>query len=187
MCSHKKLPYHPVFFEFPLDKKQGVIIIITGDKIMRISTRFTVATHILALIALNDGNPATSEKMALSVGNHPVVVRQIMSSMNKAGLTKTQNGVPGGKLAKAQEDITLYDIYQAVKENSALFDFHPKPNPLCPIGRNIKEAMEMPLLAAQTAMEDILKKYSLKDITKSIVESVNREHELSVLEKGLTD
>lgn len=155
---------------------------------MRISTRFTVAAHILALIALNDGNPATSEKMALSVGNHPVMVRQIMSSLKKAGLTETHNGVPGGKLVKAQEDISLYDIYQAVKEkeDSFLFDFHPKPNPLCPIGRNIKEAMETPLIAAQSAMEDVLKKYSLKDITKSITESVNREQELSGFENKLT-
>lgn len=156
---------------------------------MRINTQFTVAAHILALIALNDGNPATSEKMAMSIGNHPVVVRQIMSSLKKAGLTETQNGVPGGKLAKAQEDITLYDIYQAVKEkeDSTLFDFHPKPNPLCPIGRNIKEAMETPLLAAQSAMEDELKKFTLKDITKSIVESVNKERELFGFEKELSN
>jgi len=170
-----------------LTKKRNVIIIITGGEILRINTRFTVAVHILALIALNDGSPATSEKMALSIGNHSVVVRQIMSSLKKAGLTETQNGVPGGKLAKAQENITLYDIYQAVKEDSSLFDFHPKPNPLCPIGRNIKRAMKMPLLAAQSAMEDELKKFSLKDITKSIVESVNIERELSGLEKKLSN
>lgn len=148
---------------------------------MKINTRFTVAAHILALIALNDGNPATSKKMALSVGNHPVVVRQIMSSLKKAGLIETQNGLPGGRLAKSQEEITLYEIYQAVKEkeDSSLFDFHPKSNPLCPVGKNIKEAMEPPLLAAQTAMEDTLKQYSLRDITSSIFESVCKEQGLS--------
>ncbi|MCI8611366.1 MAG: Rrf2 family transcriptional regulator [Clostridiales bacterium] len=146
---------------------------------MKINTRFTVATHILALIALNDANPATSEMMAMSVGGHPVAIRQVMGFLKKAGLIETQNGVPGGRLAKSQEEITLYEIYQAVQktEDFALFDFHPKPNPLCPVGKNMKEAMAGPLFAAQTAMEDTLKKYSLKDITSSIFESVRREQE----------
>ena len=156
---------------------------------MRINTRFTVATHILALIALNDANPATSEMMSMSVGCHPVAIRQVMSSLKKAGLIKTQNGIPGGRLAKSQEEITLYEIYQAVnkKDDSSLFDFHTKPNPLCPVGKNIKEAMELPLLDAQKAMEYVLKKYSLKDITSNIFKSVCKEQGISDYEKRLIE
>lgn len=141
---------------------------------MRINTRFTVATHILALIALNNDNSVASEMIAMSVGCHPVAVRQVMSSLKKAGLIETQNGIPGGRLVKSPEEITLHEIYQAVKkkEDCALFDFHPKPNPLCPIGRNIKKALEPPLCIAQTAMEDTLKKYTLKNITTNILKSV---------------
>ncbi|MCI8589823.1 MAG: Rrf2 family transcriptional regulator [Clostridiales bacterium] len=143
---------------------------------MRINTRFTVAVHILALIALNGDSPTASVMMSMSVGSHPVAIRQVMSSLKKAGIIETQNGLPGGRLLKSQEEITLYEIYQSVKKkDSTLFDFHPKPNPLCPVGRNIKRAMTPSLCAAQTAMEDALKTYSLKDITSSILADVRGE------------
>lgn len=137
---------------------------------MRINTRFTVAVHILSLIALND-KPVTSEMMALSVGSHPVAIRQVMSSLKKAGLIETRNGLPGGQLNKPQEEITLREIYQAVKkpEKCALFDFHPKPNPMCPVGCNIKAALNAPLMHVQTAMESALGEYTLKDVTAYIV------------------
>ena len=66
---------------------------------MRINTRFPVAVHMLALIELNKTQPSTSELMALSVGTNPVVIRQLMSSLKRAGLIETQNGVPGCHLA----------------------------------------------------------------------------------------
>ena len=71
--------------------------------------------------------------MAESVGSHPVVIRQVMSLLKKAGLIETQNGLPGGRLSKPQEEITLCDIYRAVKnsEESVIFDIHQNPNPKC--------------------------------------------------------
>ena len=50
---------------------------------MRVNTRFTVAIHILVLVALSDAHPATSEMMAESVGSHPVVIRQVISVIPK--------------------------------------------------------------------------------------------------------
>ena len=108
---------------------------------MRSNTRFTVAIHMLALIELNKTQPSTSDLMALSVGTNPVVIRQLMTALKKAGLIESQVGVPGSRLAKPQEEITLLDIYRAVQKrsNACLFDFHPTPNPMCPIGRNIED------------------------------------------------
>lgn len=137
---------------------------------MRINTRFPVAVHMLALIELNKTQPSTSELMALSVGTNPVVIRQLMSSLKRAGLIETQNGVPGCHLAKPAAEITLREIYLAVqkKTDAPLFDFHANPNPNCPIGRNIREAMDAPLRDAQTAMEQTLETYTLKDVTDNI-------------------
>lgn len=137
---------------------------------MRINTRFTVAVHMLALIELNKTQPSTSELMALSVGTNPVVIRQMMSALKRAGLIQTQNGVPGSHLARPAEEITLLEVYQAVKKKSdaPLFDFHPNPSPKCPIGRNIREAMDAPLADAQTAMEQALKAYTLRDVADCI-------------------
>ena len=139
---------------------------------MRINTRFTVAVHMLALIELNKARPSSSELMALSVGTNPVVIRQMMSALKRAGLIETQNGIPGCHLAKPAEQITLLDAYQAVKKKSdaPLFDFHPSPSPQCPIGWNIRDVMKTPLLDAQLAMEQALKAYTLRDIANCIIQ-----------------
>lgn len=137
---------------------------------MKINTRFPVAVHMLALIELNKTQPSTSELMALSVGTNPVVIRQLMSTLKRAGLIETQSGVPGCHLAKPAEWITLRDIYRAVqkKSDASLFDFHANPNPQCPIGRNIREALDAPLWDAQTALEQALETYTLKDVADRI-------------------
>lgn len=139
---------------------------------MRINTRFPVAVHMLALLELNKTQPSTSELMARSVGTNPVVIRQLMSVLKRAGLIETQNGVPGCHLAKPAEKITLREIYQAVQKKSEmpLFDFHANPNLQCPIGRNIRDALDAPLLDAQNALEQALENYTLKDVADRIVQ-----------------
>lgn len=139
---------------------------------MRINTRFPVAVHMLALIELNKTQPSTSELMALSVGTNPVVIRQLMSALKRAGLIETQSGVPGCHLAKPAAEITLREIYRAVqkKSDTPLFDFHANPNPQCPIGRNIREALDPPLLDAQAAMEQALEEYTLQDVADRIAQ-----------------
>lgn len=139
---------------------------------MRINTRFPVAVHMLALIELNKTQPSTSELMALSVGTNPVVIRQLMSALKRAGLIETQSGVPGCHLAKPAAEITLREIYRAVqkKPDAPLFDFHANPNPQCPIGRNIREALDPPLLDAQAAMEQALENYTLQDVADRIAQ-----------------
>lgn len=142
---------------------------------MRINTRFTVAIHMLALIELNKMQPSTSEIIAMSVGTNPVVIRQLMSFLKKAGLIEVQSGIPGSRLSRPQEEITLLDVYRAVKKDSdsPLFDFHPTPNPMCPIGRNIEDALEEPLTVAQSAMETALAGYTIKDVTMRISEKIH--------------
>lgn len=137
---------------------------------MRINTRFPMAVHMLALIELNKTLPSTSELMALSVGTNPVVIRQLMSALKRAGLIETRSGVPGCHLAKPAAEITLREIYRAVqkKPDTLLFDFHANPNPQCPIGRNIREALDPPLLDAQAAMEQALEKNTLQDVADRI-------------------
>ena len=143
---------------------------------MRINTRFTVAVHIMVMLELNksETHPNTSELLAKSVGTNPVVIRQIMSTLRRAELIETQNGVPGAKLRKPQEEITLLDIYRAVQNRSEtpLFDFHSKPNSMCFIGRNIEGAMEKPLADAQASLERTLSEYSLQDIA----DYINKKH-----------
>lgn len=154
---------------------------------MRINTRFTVAVHMLALLALNknEARPSTSELLAKSVGTNPVVIRQLMQMLKKAGLIVTQNGVPGSRLSRQPEKITLLEIYKAVQkeEESSLFDFHPNPNPACPIGRNIAGALAAPLLEAQTAMEQSLAGHTLKEIADGIAGKISVNKNSSINDK----
>lgn len=154
---------------------------------MRINTRFTMAVHMLTLLALNknEARPSTSELLAKSVGTNPVVIRQLMQMLKKAGLIVTQNGVPGSRLSRQPEKITLLEIYKAVQkeEESSLFDFHPNPNPACPIGRNIAGALAAPLLEAQTAMEQSLTGHTLKELADGIAGRIRVNKHSSINDK----
>lgn len=91
---------------------------------MPTSTRFTVAVHILAALALNPGQPVTSEQLAASASTNPAVIRRLLSILAKVGITTAQLGIGGGAvLAQALETITLLDVYSAV-EDTKLFAMH---------------------------------------------------------------
>ena len=76
------------------------------------TSRFTVAIHILSLLDLNKGVSRTSEELAMSVNTNPVVIRKILGILKKAGLIHIQMGQGGGAtLAVEPEKITLRDVY----------------------------------------------------------------------------
>lgn len=138
---------------------------------MRINTRFPVAIHILAFIAIN-GSQSTSETIAESVNTNSVVVRRLNAQLKKAGLLNVKNGMAGAQLSRSPEKITLLDIFQAVRseEDALIFETPQHPNFDCPIGGHILEAIDEPFQQAQKAMEDTLSQYTLQDIIKFIKE-----------------
>ena len=52
---------------------------------MQISSRFTIGTHVLVMIALKGLNQVTSDMIAESVGVNPVIIRKTLSQLKKAG------------------------------------------------------------------------------------------------------
>lgn len=145
---------------------------------MRINTKFPMAVHILAVIALNkdESLPSTSELIAKSVGTNPVVIRRISSQLKAAGLISTKAGVAGAKLNREMKAISLLDIYRAVQDeaDAAVFDVHQNPSQRCWIGCNIHAAMEDPLGQAQDALEKTLASYSLYDVATDIRKRAGR-------------
>ena len=76
---------------------------------MKISTRFSDSIHILAFINIYQGIiPLTSNNIASSIETSPVVVRRLMSALNKAGLINTVHGAADPALAKSPENISLF-------------------------------------------------------------------------------
>jgi len=61
-----------------------------------VNCRFTVAIHVLCLLAALHPKPVTSEFIAGSVNTNPVVIRRILAALRRAGLVKSQPGVSGG-------------------------------------------------------------------------------------------
>lgn len=137
---------------------------------MTISSRFSVAIHILSLLEFNKEGVSTSEYISGSVNTNPVVIRRIMSMLNKAGLVEVRAGVAGTKLLRELGDITLLDVYRAVNvvEEDGLFAVHDRPNPNCPVGRNIQSAIEPVFSSAQKAMEKTLAAVTLQDIVDDL-------------------
>lgn len=133
---------------------------------MKITSRFTVAVHtLIAIEFFKDKCKTTSEFLAGSVRVNPVVIRRILQSLKAAGLIEVKAGSGGAKLAKRPEDITIYDVYKAVDSvEDSIFHFHESPNPTCPVGRNIHAVLDGHLSAAQTALENELRKVTLRDL-----------------------
>lgn len=142
---------------------------------MQISTKFTIAIHILAAVEFfSKDQKVTSDLLSSSIGSNPVIIRNIMSDLKNAGLIATKRGPGGIAIAKPLDQISFYDVYIAVeKKNPELFNFHENPNPKCPVGRNIHAALDFQLADAQKNFEEDLKKYKLSDVVQKIHEQVN--------------
>ncbi|MES9683594.1 transcriptional regulator [Bacillus sp. AFS001701] len=133
---------------------------------MKISSRFTVAVHILSLVTIENSSLCTSEWIAGSVNTNPVVIRRVMGKLKNAGLIQVRRGTGGASLRKPLNEITLLDVYRAVEvvEEGELFQFHEKPNPNCPVGANIQAVLELILNRAQEAMEKILDEVTMEEL-----------------------
>lgn len=127
----------------------------------QISTRFSIAVHILTLVAFCP-NECTGDFIAGSVNTNPVIIRRIMGMLKKAGLVEVRPGVGGASLRRKPDEITLLDVYRAVQATEeGLFGFHEAPNPQCPVGRNIEEALRSEMTEAQRALEERLARTSI--------------------------
>ena len=137
---------------------------------MKISSRFSVAVHILVLLECGKNEIFTSEFIAGSVNTNPVVIIRIMGKLKEAGLIDVKSGTGGAHLLKAPEEISLYDVYKAgeVVSDGELFSIHENTNENCPVGAKIQVVREIFLLKAQEAMEMVLKEVSIKDILEML-------------------
>ena len=137
------------------------------------NSRFAVAVHILALLEQGRGEPVTSEYIAGSVNTNASLVRRLLGLLHRAGLTSAQLGTGGGALlARPAGEITLLDVYRAVDEGDLFAMHRERPNPACPVGRNIQAALETSIDRAARAMETELARTTVADVAADV-----RRHE----------
>lgn len=135
---------------------------------MQISSRFTIALHILTALETFKGQfPLTSVFLSTSVQVNPVIIRNILLKLKANGLIQITRGRGDSiKLNKRPDEINLLDVYKAIEplEHDTLFAFHKNPNPKCPVGQNIHNILDDRLMSVQKAMEERLAAMKLSDV-----------------------
>lgn len=134
---------------------------------MQISSRFTIAVHVLICIeTFKNDYKVTSDFLASSVNVNPVVIRRLLQQLKKAGLINVRRGSGGTDIGKPLAEITLFDVYNAVEcvEDGELFHFHENPSRECPVGKNIHAILDGRLDRIQKAMEEEMRSVTLQDI-----------------------
>jgi Rrf2 family protein len=135
---------------------------------MAANSRFAMATHIMTALAVEQ-DKLNSSYLAASLNTNPVVVRRILSELQKAGLLETEAGRSGGaRLAKKPNLISLYQVYAAV-EDGPLFAYNPNdPNKQCSLSCKMKSVLSPVFDAANEAMTSKLKKIKLSDLVEEV-------------------
>jgi len=140
---------------------------------MAANSQFSMAVHVLTMLARSEGQNVKSEYLAGSVNTNAVVVRRLLSQLGNANLVTCQTGSAGGaRLAQNPAEIRLADIYHAV-ECGEVFALHRRgANKDCPVGRNIEAVLCNLQKAIDHAVDEKLAEYTLGDVLAKIEETV---------------
>ena len=132
------------------------------------NTRFSVAVHILTLLAVFRDEALTSEFIAGSVQTNPVVIRRIIGRLREAGFVTASQGRGGGFLLTADASaLTLREVYEAVAERN-IIAVHEETNPKCPVGRNIGQILEDVTAGAEKAMLQSLNEITIARLARRV-------------------
>jgi DNA-binding IscR family transcriptional regulator len=76
------------------------------------------------------------------VNTNPVIIRRSLGDLSRAGLVRVRHGAGAGwSLARAPEEITLLEVYDAIGQESPFGMHHTEPNLECPVGSGIRPAL----------------------------------------------
>lgn len=131
---------------------------------MAANSRFAVAVHALALLAVHQDERQNSREIASSVATNPVVIRRLLAQLTRAGIVESSHGAKGGfRLAKAPAKVSLYEIYKAVEEGG-FFALPEKKNDKCPIACKMKAILDGVFARVESKVVPELKKATLAGV-----------------------
>lgn len=134
---------------------------------MQISIKCSVAVHCLIFIHEAKGiAKVTSNLLAQSTGSNPVVIRNILSAMKKAGLITVPRGTGGAELCADPSQITLYQIYSALEPEgvTSIIGIHPCDGRPCPVAKNIRKVLETPYHKIEDAVKEAMEEITLQSM-----------------------
>jgi Rrf2 family protein len=124
------------------------------------NTQFAVAVHVLTYLSAEGGNrPISSDELSGSTNTNPVYVRRVLGPLRDAGLVHARQGSQGGwTLGRPAEDITLVD--------EPVLGLHG-PNPKCPVGAGIQDALHDLDAAVAAALRAELGRRTIADLVNA--------------------
>ncbi|MCR5212064.1 MAG: Rrf2 family transcriptional regulator [Lachnospiraceae bacterium] len=127
-------------------------------------TKFSSAIHMLILISEAE-TPMTSEEIAVSVGTNASYIRKVTGLLKQKGIIESRQGTSGYQLLVKPEDLTLYEVYQAVSETEQVhvFDLHQNPNDQCIVGKHIRPVLTEVFRSVEEKAEQKLRSTTLRD------------------------
>ena len=134
---------------------------------MQISMKCSVAVHCLIFIHEAKGiAKVTSNLLAESTGSNPVVIRNILSALKKAGLITVPRGTGGAELCVDPSQITLYQIYSALEPDgmSCIIGIHPCQKSPCPVAQNIRQVLKTPYQKIEDSIQQTMEGITLQSM-----------------------
>ena len=147
---------------------------------MQISRKCSVAVHCLIFIYEARGiTRVTSRLLAESTGCNPVVIRNIISSLKKAGLITVARGTGGAELCEDPARITLYQIYRALEPGglSELIGIHSCSDRKCPVAQNIHKVLEAPYHKVEDAVRETMENITLRSMIDEFESLLGIQHQ----------
>ena len=133
---------------------------------MKLPTKIRYAVRAVVELAGRDqSSPTPVKDLSRAQDLSAKYVKQLMNRLQRAGIVKGHPGIHGGyTLAMDPEDISLYDIYQALDVSLVLVPCVASP-PNCE--RIDKCSARVVWKRLYDSLEDILKKASVAELTIS--------------------
>lgn len=131
------------------------------------NTRFATAIHIMTLLSKFPQEWLTSDWLAGSINVNPVIIRKEIGVLKEAGLIVSRKGKEGGsQLGRDASNISISEIYSAVKNSEVLGKKNNNPNPACPVGKNINIHLGQLFTETDALVCQFLGDKSLKEFTE---------------------
>jgi Rrf2 family protein len=134
------------------------------------NSRFSIAVHILTLLASMPDERLTSEFMALSIGTNAVVIRRQLALLRRAGLVDSKGSKGGGwRLARPADQIGLSEIHSALGTEVQLRMHRNHPHPACAVGQNVRTALQTVYAEVDAAIDETLSGHTVQEMLNDVL------------------
>ena len=136
---------------------------------MAANSQFSMAVHVLMMLARSREENLKSDQLAASVNTNPVVIRRLLGQLAHANIVVSQTGANGGtRLTRCPSEINLAEVYKVVSCGE-VFALHSKsPNQDCPVGRNIEAVLCNLQKEIDRSIDEKLSRFTLQNIFERV-------------------